>query len=201
MNECRVAAAMPKGTGALAVTETADGFTLSGAGYPVNSRVIIRVFGPAAVEQNVTSNFSNANGVFFAQLGMAKVCATAGTITFTAEDQDRPASPPMNATCREVQAATGDAAAAPVDPAPPPAAPAPMKKLQKLQLKKPVTVKLDVDLYDAPGGTGQVIGMLDAGTQNVTLLAPCSDGWCHVNGPAGEGWVYSGPDYQSLMLP
>lgn len=73
--------------------------------------------------------------------------------------------------------------------------------LKPLQLKKFVSVRLDVDLYDAPGGGGQVLGMLGAGTKGVRLLGPCNDDWCHVAWPAGEGWVYSGPGYESLDLP
>ena len=58
-----------------------------------------------------------------------------------------------------------------------------------------------MDLYAAPGGKGQPTGMLPANTPNVMLLSPCAENWCHVRWPAGEGWVYSGPDYRSLNLP
>jgi hypothetical protein len=211
MHECRIAAAKPQGTGQLMVAQTGDGFALSGGGYPVNSRIIIRVFGPAAKEQNITSNFSDPQGNFAATLTSAQVCAQEGTITFTAEDQDRPASPPVNATCAPTQAAAvppeppagaqpGDGGAAP--------APGKLKLKPKLKPKKQqqlmaafVTVNLPVDLYDVPGGNGQVIGVLPAGTAKVTLVAPCADSWCHVRWPAGEGWVYSGPGYESLALP
>jgi hypothetical protein len=190
MHECRIAAAMPQGTGALTVATTADGFALSGGGYPVNTRIIIRVSGAAAKAQNITSNFSDPQGNFAATLSPDKVCAAAGTITFTAEDQARPPSPPVNAACP----APGQVAALP-DPIQP--APQPKPKL----LKKFVTVKLDVDLYAVAGGEGDTTGMLEAGTKSVTLLEPCVESWCHVRWPAGEGWVYSGPDYQSLQLP
>jgi hypothetical protein len=44
----------------------------------------------------------------------------------------------------------------------------------------------DVDLYDVPGGTGRVIGMLRQGLQ-IELVEPCrSDNWCHVQ----QGWVW-----------
>jgi hypothetical protein len=195
MHECRIAAAMPKGTGALAVEERPDGFALSGGGYPVNARVIIRVTGPAAKEQNITSNFSNQHGVFFAELSTAKVCAQAGPITFTAEDQDRPPSPPVTMTCK-----AGQVAAVPA-PQPDPVQPQPAPQPQAGGLKKFVRVALDVDVYDAPGGGGQVIGMLGAGTRGVRLLGPCADSWCNVIWPAGQGWVYSGPGYDSLNLP
>jgi hypothetical protein len=231
MHQCRVAAAMPQGTGALTVADTGDGFALSGGGYPVNSRIIIRVSGPAAVAQNITSNFSDPQGNFAATLASAKVCAQAGAITFTAEDQDRPPSPPVTMACKAgAQAAdgigaggaagavdagdvadAGGVAGAGVDPGAP--APVILKKPVILKTKpvilktKPVLLKkfgavnLAVDLYQAPGGAGPPTGTLEAGTPNVTLLEPCNDSWCHVRWPAGEGWVYSGPDYQSLALP
>ena len=60
---------------------------------------------------------------------------------------------------------------------------------------------LSVDFYAKPGGNGQAKGTLEAGTANVRLLEPCENSWCHVKWPAGQGWVYSGPDYQSLQLP
>jgi hypothetical protein len=203
MHECRIVAAKPKGSGALAVKETPEGFELSGGGYPVNARVIIRVTGAAAKEQNITSNFSNQYGVFFAALETAKVCADAGPITFTAEDQDRPPSPPVTATCKgggQVAAVPPPAEPAP-DPMQPAPAPEPGEKPVLAPLKKLVGVVLDVDVYDAPGGNGQVIGVLRARTRGVRLLQSCSDGWCNIIAPDGQGWVYSGPGYQSLKLP
>jgi uncharacterized protein YkwD len=62
------------------------------------------------------------------------------------------------------------------------------------------TVLLSVDLYDAPGG-GQQKGVLAAGTQGVTKLEGPNDNWYRIKWPAGEGWVYSGPDYRSLNCP
>lgn len=204
MHECRIAAAMPKGTGALVVKETADGFELSGGGYPVNTRIIIRVTGAAAKQQNITSNFSNQHGVFGTTLSAAQVCAGVGPITFTAEDQDRPPSPPVTVTCKASQVA----AVPPPQPAPEPVQPAPQPQPQPQPQAQPqaglvkfVRVALDVDLYDTPGGNGRVIGMLGAGTRGVRLLAPCADSWCNVIWPGGQGWVYSGPGYQSLSLP
>lgn len=64
------------------------------------------------------------------------------------------------------------------------------------------TVLLDVDVYDVPGGTGKVIGMLKKDLK-VALAEPCVDNWCHVEGegvPGGKGFVYSGPDYLSLQF-
>jgi hypothetical protein len=61
-----------------------------------------------------------------------------------------------------------------------------------------VTVVLSVDVYGAPGGDGPTTGSLAAGTAGVQLVEACQGDWCHVRWPAGEGWVYSGPDYNSL---
>lgn len=47
-----------------------------------------------------------------------------------------------------------------------------------------VTVNDDVDLYDQPGGDGQIIGMLEKG--QTIGMGQCSDGWCQVAG----GWVW-----------
>jgi hypothetical protein len=60
---------------------------------------------------------------------------------------------------------------------------------------------LDVDTYDAPGGNGKKLGVLRKDSV-VSLLSPCQDNWCNVAGnavPTGKGWVYSGPDYPSLV--
>jgi hypothetical protein len=67
-------------------------------------------------------------------------------------------------------------------------------------MEKFVTVLLDVDVYNASGGNGPKTGTLAAGTQGVTLVER-KDPWYHVKWPAGNGWVYSGPGYQSLKLP
>lgn len=53
----------------------------------------------------------------------------------------------------------------------------------------------DVDAFDAPGGTGNVIGMLQGGQgQRVNLAGGCrDDNWCNVAFPAGPGgtaWVW-----------
>ena len=64
-----------------------------------------------------------------------------------------------------------------------------------------VVVLLDVEVFDQPGGSGQKIGELKAGSTGVYLVAPCrADHWCQVKGnvPTGTGWVWSGPGYQSL---
>ena len=61
-----------------------------------------------------------------------------------------------------------------------------------------VAVKLDVDVYDSPGGDGRKTAELGAGTAGVVLLAQCEEDWCHVRWPGHEGWVYSGKDYNSL---
>ena len=72
---------------------------------------------------------------------------------------------------------------------------------------KTAIVIADVDVYRAPGGAGEPIGVLrsdNMGTK-VSIVTPCQDNWCHVKGdpvPTGEGWVYSGtpPDFQSLQF-
>ena len=98
--QCRIDAAKPSGIAQLKVAQLPNGdFDLSGDHYPPNARVIIRVSGPAARPQNITSNFSSPIGHFEATLQPGTVCNTAGTITFVAEDQDRPPSTPVNATC------------------------------------------------------------------------------------------------------
>lgn len=61
-----------------------------------------------------------------------------------------------------------------------------------------VTVKKSVDVYASPGGNGPRIGELIANTADVELVQACQDNWCHVRWPGHEGWVYSGPDYNSL---
>jgi hypothetical protein len=52
----------------------------------------------------------------------------------------------------------------------------------------------DVDAYDAPGGTGTVIGVLQGGEgQRVNLAAGCKeDNWCNVvwDQPPGTAWVW-----------
>lgn len=56
------------------------------------------------------------------------------------------------------------------------------------------------DVYASAGGNGKTIGWLNAGA-TVTLVGTCDDNWCHVKGaavPDGDGYVYSGPDYESL---
>ena len=61
---------------------------------------IIRVSGPAGRPQAITNNFADAKGAFSVVLQGVQVCNKPGTVTFTAEDQDKPASKPVNATCR-----------------------------------------------------------------------------------------------------
>jgi hypothetical protein len=65
-------------------------------------------------------------------------------------------------------------------------------------LGDPVSVKLDVDVYARPGGVGEPVDMLAADPESVVLLEACEDNWCHVQWPGHTGYVYSGPDYNSL---
>jgi hypothetical protein len=61
--------------------------------------VVIRISGPAAKAQNITSHFSEPTGRFAATVQTKDVCNTPGQITFVTQDQDRPPSPPVNSTC------------------------------------------------------------------------------------------------------
>jgi hypothetical protein len=65
---------------------------------------------------------------------------------------------------------------------------------------KLVSVEKSVDVCSTNAGCDENtrIAVLEAGTQNVRLRGSCADDWCHVKWPAGEGWVYDGPDYDSL---
>jgi hypothetical protein len=70
---------------------------------------------------------------------------------------------------------------------PPPAAPAPAPPAAPAPAPAPATVTGDVDVYDAPGGDGNVIGILRQG-QQVQLQGACNkDDWCQV---VGQGWVW-----------
>jgi hypothetical protein len=83
----------------------------------------------------------------------------------------------------------------PVTPPPPnPVTPPPPNNAAR------VTVVQAVDVYDNRNFDGNPIGVLEQGTQGVTLLEPCNDSRCHVTWPNGTGWVYDGPDYNSLEI-
>jgi hypothetical protein len=59
----------------------------------------------------------------------------------------------------------------------------------------------DVPVYAAPGGKGEPVGMLRAGT-TVSVLGACPQSWCNVRGddvPGRQGWVYDGANYNSLQ--
>ena len=72
-------------------------------------------------------------------------------------------------------------AAAPQQPAAAPQQPAPAAQ------SNTATVTGDVDIYDVPGGVGNVIGMLDGG-EGQQVQANCrDDNWCEVS---GQGWVW-----------
>jgi Bacterial SH3 domain len=77
--------------------------------------------------------------------------------------------------------------------APPPPAPAPVPAPAQVPAPAPApapataTVAADVDLYDAPGGNGNVIGMLKKG-QQVQLQGACkANDWCQI---VGQGWIW-----------
>jgi hypothetical protein len=65
-----------------------------------------------------------------------------------------------------------------------------------------VTVLLDVDVCASPAGCDDKtrLGVLPAGQEGVTLVER-QDPEYHVKWPGPEGWVYSGPGYESLKLP
>jgi hypothetical protein len=96
------------------------------------------------------------------------------------------------------------------EPAPPPPPPPqrtgpPIKHLGKLPPPPPTpapgsaatpkaTVTADVDVYDAPNGTGNKLPdvSLQAGS-TYDLITPCAENWCHLTipeAPGGSGWVY-----------
>jgi hypothetical protein len=80
-------------------------------------------------------------------------------------------------------------------PAPPPAPVShqPVPPLAPTPAPSVATVTSDVDVYDNPGGGGNIIGTLRA-NQQVDIVGGCQkNDWCHVVGPAvpsGRGWVF-----------
>jgi hypothetical protein len=62
-----------------------------------------------------------------------------------------------------------------------------------------VIVDADVDIYDAPGGTGQKLGILRKDSK-VQLTKTQPDKWCGVAGnavvPKGHGYVWCGPGFE-----
>ncbi len=199
--ECRIAAAMPQGTSALQVAQNGDGFALSGSGYAVNSRVIIRSTNSAGLQEEHHLEFLRSQGQFRCYGRRRRRVQQVG---YDHLHRRGPGQAGLGAGERHLPASRGCAAAA----APPPAgndAPPPKGGDQVAAPPPPgqkfVAVVQSVDLYAKPGGKGRPKGTLEAGTEKVTLLEPCSDNWCHVKWPAGQGFVYSGPDYQSLQLP
>jgi hypothetical protein len=81
--------------------------------------------------------------------------------------------------------AAGPAKPPPFDYAPPPGT-------------QQMAVNGDVDVYDVPGGDGNVIGMLDFDeegkfTRSVNMYSCTADNWCEITyttGPNGRGWVW-----------
>jgi hypothetical protein len=66
-----------------------------------------------------------------------------------------------------------------------------------VRITQTYTVRLATDVYDSPGV--RRIGVLQVGDR-VTLRERCrADNWCRFRNPQfTDGWVYSGPDYNSL---
>ncbi len=80
----------------------------------------------------------------------------------------------------------------PDPPAPQPPAPLPQPPVPPPPTTN-ATVNADVDLYDVPGGDGNVVGVLREG-QQLHLLERRADHWCHVSGTAvaghDTGWAW-----------
>jgi hypothetical protein len=85
--------------------------------------------------------------------------------------------------------------AAPPPPPPPPPVQAP-PQAPPAPAAKTAEVASDVDVYDAPGGNGKVLGILraDPAPQKVELVGSCQpNDWCQVAGPnvpTGKGFVW-----------
>lgn len=68
-------------------------------------------------------------------------------------------------------------------PAPPPPA----------EVQRGAIINGDVDVYDQPGGNGNVITYVASGTPVQSSRSECIDGWCPISGPNvpnGFGWVW-----------
>jgi hypothetical protein len=65
-----------------------------------------------------------------------------------------------------------------------------------------IKVLLSVDVCASAAGCNKQtrLSELPKDTQGVTLVER-KDPWYHVKWPAGDGWVYSGPGWESLELP
>jgi hypothetical protein len=75
------------------------------------------------------------------------------------------------------------------------------KPVKSMKKAKVVTVVQSVDVCRTSGDECDEdtrIAVLEAGTPLVRLQEPCVNDRCHVKWPDGEGWVYDGPDYDSL---
>lgn len=132
----------------------------------------------------------------------ASMYSTFGSVSAPAEIAKQ-CAPAFQACTTRAAAAAAAATPAPAPAPAPAAAPAPAPAPATTESSSMTAkVLLDVDVYDVPGGTGKVIGMLEKDLE-VTLVEPCEDNWCHVEGegvPTGIGFVYSGPDYLSLQF-
>lgn len=197
MQQCRIAAAMPHGNARLMIAEAGDTFNLSGAGYAVNTRVIIRATDSGGSQRNITSNYSDAKGAFAAAVAASSVCTRPGGVTFTAEDQDNKPSAPVTANCPAASPNPPPVAEAP----PPDAAPAPPPEGQpRPRPARPVpppaqataTITGDVDIYAVPDGDTQIMGMMRKDTP-VMPLEKNQEGWCKLQGilrGGRDGWVW-----------
>jgi hypothetical protein len=96
----------------------------------------------------------------------------------------------------------------PAPPPPPQRTGPPIKHLGKLPptptptptptpaatVRSKATVTADVDVYDAPNGTGNRLPDISLPTGSTyDLITPCAENWCHLTipeAPGGSGWVY-----------
>ncbi len=59
------------------------------------------------------------------------------------------------------------------------------RKKKAIEYPRDIAVLSDVDIYEKPGGSGKVIGILRQGSTK--LMRPCrADNWCPISG----GWVW-----------
>jgi hypothetical protein len=76
----------------------------------------------------------------------------------------------------------------------PTAAPTPVAATPAAAATPKATVTADVDVYDAPNGTGNKLADLSLRTGSTyDVITPCAENWCHLAIPAapgGSGWVY-----------
>jgi hypothetical protein len=104
---CRIAAGKAQGGKALiaVVSQGGDRFNINGSGFAPNAPVVIRLSGPGASIATVTVQnnrriTADARGRIAIRLFGAQICKRGGgDVTFVAQDQDNPPSPPVTRKC------------------------------------------------------------------------------------------------------